>query len=277
MIKETNKKKNPVTLIIILTLFATFITNTLIFAVLLGIVLIYIFITKNYITKVVKGSKAYKNEDYDTALKYYRKAVQAKNVSGSIISGYLLMELKKGDIKKAEKYVNDNLTNRSFNSRDYSDLLLCNSIILWKVNKHSEAIDLLKSNLADNRSTVLYETLSSYLLISQRLDEAKEVIEEGLEFNDSSKVLKSNHGEYMYLSGDENNAFEIFKLLVTEEVNFMEPYYYTGICFKKNKNYSEATNMFNQALNKNDSLVSFVTRSHVEKALESLVFESLQE
>ena len=277
MIKETKKQKNPVTIIIVIALLISFMFNTILFFTLLALALVYLFITKGYFIKVIKGSKAYKREEYSEALKHYRKAVQAKNVSGSVISGYLLMELKNGDIKKAEQYVNDNLTTRSFNSRDYADLLLCQSIILWKVDKHSEAIELLKENLADNKSTVLYETLSSYLIISNRFDEAKELIEEGLEYNDISKVLKSNLAECTYLSGDEDTASELFKVLVEEKVNFMEPYYYTGICLHKNKNYPEAIDMFNEALNKNDSLVSLVTRAQVEKALEAVTFKSFGE
>ena len=277
MIKETKKKTNHIPIIIVIVLLVTFFVNSILFFLALAAVAIYLFITKGYFISVFKGTKAHKNEDYKTALDYYRKAVQAKNVNGSIISSYILMELKHGNVDKAKKYIDENLNNRSFNSREYTDLTLCESLVLWKTNDHEKAINSLMSSLDDNKSTVAYETLSSYLVISTRFHEAREIITEGLEFNDSSNVLKSNLAELNYLTGDITEAYDVFNTLVEANVNFMEPFYYTGIELHKAGKYDEASKMFNEALNKNDSLISLVTRAQVEKALEAVTFKSFGE
>ena len=133
-----------------------------------------------------------------------------------------------------------------------------------------EAINNLKRLLEESETTYLYETLTSLLIVSNKIDDALTIINKGLNYNDSSDVLKSNFAEANYLLGNYNEAEEKFKALVDSNVSFMEPYYYLGLILLNKQEKDAALKVLNKATSFNDSLVSLVNCEKINNLITSI-------
>ena len=162
--KNLNKTNLILILIIAVSLISSvFLGLQLAILLCLSLLLIYLIITKGYFIKVYKGMKAYKLEDYETALECYRDAAMSNYCNGPIISNYLICELKYGKASLAREYINENLKHKNIKPRESLNLEITKAIVLWKTNSQEEGITLLKNLIKDNKNTYIYETLTSLL------------------------------------------------------------------------------------------------------------------
>ena len=143
-------------------------------------------------------------------------------------------------------------------------------LVAWKNNKSDEAINYLKELLEESETTYLYETLTSLLIVNNKLDDALTIIDKGLNYNDTSNVLKSNFAEANYLLGNYNVAEVKFKELVDSNVSFMEPYYYLGLILLNNNENDAALEILKKATLFNDSLVSLVNCEKIKNLITSI-------
>ena len=205
------------------------------------LILIYLIVTKKHYIKVFKGTKSYKLEDYKTALEYYRDAAMSPWANTPIITNYLICELKYGKPSLAKEYINENL----------------------------------KTLLSNNKNTYIYETLTSFLLFSNKFDEAKDYINEAMDFNPDNNIIKSNYAELCYKLEKFNESKKHFDTLIDKHVRFIEPYYYTALIETKNGNFEKSIELLRKAQGLNESLVSLISQSDVEQALNCAMVKSL--
>ena len=243
-----------------------------ILAITLLLVALCILLGKNiYLRKIIKANKLYAGKNYSEALKLYRQTVNRKNIPGFIVNNYLIMELKYGDCTIAQNYINSlSLNNSKIKSADLLSIKISKSLVAWKNNKSDEAINYLKELLEESETTYLYETLTSLLIVNNKLDDALTIIDKGLNYNDSSNVLKSNFAEANYLLGNYNVAEVKFKELVDSNVSFMEPYYYLGLILLNNNENDAALEILKKATLFNDSLVSLVNCEKIKNLITSI-------
>ena len=276
MKKNLNKGTIILILIAVISLISTVVIGMQ-SAILLFLVLflIYLIITKKHYIKVFKGMKAYKLENYKTALEYYRDAAMSPWANGFIITNYLICELKYGKPSLANEYINENLKTKTVKPHEIINLEVTKSIVNWKTNSKEEAITYLKNLLASNKNTYIYETLTSLLLGSSKFEEAKSYINEAMEFNPDNNIIKSNYAEICYKFEKFDEAKKYFDTLIDENVRFIEPYYYTALIESKNGNFEKSIDLLRKAQGLNESLVSLISQADVEQALNSVMVKSL--
>ena len=219
--------------------------------------------------------KSYKLEDYKTALEYYRDAAMSPWVNTPIITNYLICELKYGKPSLAKEYINENLKIKNIKPHDFINLEVTKAIVTWKTSSKEEAISSLKKLLSNNKNTYIYETLTSFLLFSNKFDEAKDYINEAMEFNPDNNIIKSNYAELCYKLEKFDEAKKHFYTLIDKNVRFIEPYYYTALIENKNGNFEKSIELLRKAQGLNESLVSLISQSDVEQALNCAMVKSL--
>lgn len=241
-------------------------------AMILLLIALCVLLGKNlYLLKIIKANKLYATKNYAEALKLYRETVNRKNIPGFIINNYLIMELKYGDCTIAQNYIDSlSLNNPKIKPADLLSIKISKSLVAWKNNKAEEAINYLKELLEESETTYLYETLTSLLIVNNKLDDALTIIDKGLSYNDSSNVLKSNFAEANYLLGNYDEAEVKFKELVDSNVSFMEPYYYLGLILLNKQDKDGALEVLKKATSFNDSLVSLVNCEKIKNLITSI-------
>lgn len=239
------------------------------------LILIYLIVTKKHYIKVFNGMKSYKLEDYKTALEYYRDAAMSPWANTPIITNYLICELKYGKPSLAKEYINENLKIKNIKPHDFINLEVTKSIVTWKTSSKEEAISSLKTLLSNNKNTYIYETLTSFLLFSNKFDEANDYINEAMDFNPDNNIIKSNYAEICYKLEKFDEAKKHFYTLIDKNVHFIEPYYYTALIETKNGNFEKSIELLRKAQGLNESLVSLIRQSDVEQALNCAMVKSL--
>ena len=265
-------KQSTIYVLLFIIAFLVILSINKLLAMVLLLIVLCILIGKNlYLGKIIKANKLYASKNYGEALKLYRQTVTKENIPGFIINNYLIMELKYGDCTIAENYINSlSLDNSKIKSTDLLSINISKSLVAWKNNKTEEAINNLKRLLEESETTYLYETLTSLLIVSNKIDDALTIINKGLNYNDSSDVLKSNFAEANYLLGNYNEAEEKFKALVDSNVSFMEPYYYLGLILLNKQEKDAALKVLNKATSFNDSVVALVNSEKINNLITSI-------
>lgn len=237
--------------------------------------LIYLIVTKKQYFKLFKGMKAYKLEDYTTALEFYRDAAMSPWTNTTIVTNYLICELKYGNPKLAKEYINENLKIKPNKKHELINLEVTKAIVIWKTSSKEEAITSLKKLLDNNKNTYIYETLTSFLLCSNKFDEAENYINEAMEFNPDNNIIKSNYAEICYKLEKFDESKKYFDDLINENVSFIEPYYYTALIESKNGNLEKSLELLRKAQVLNESLVSLISQSDIEQVINYVTVKSL--
>lgn len=237
--------------------------------------LCYLVITKKHYLKVFKGIKAYKIENYTSALDYYRDAAMSPWCNVTIITNYLICELKYGKPSFAKEYINENLKIKNIKQQELLNLEITKSIVNWKTGSKENAINSLKELIKNNKNTYIYETLTSLLLSSGKFDEANKYITEAMEFNSDNNIIRSNYAEICYKLGKFDEAKKYFDSLIEKNIKFIEPYYYSALIENKNGQYEKALELLRIAESLNESLVSLISHKDIEQALNSVMIKSL--
>ena len=275
---EKNLNKGTIILLsicLVSLLSGIFLGTQLAILIFLILILIYLIVTKKHYIKVFKGMKSYKLNDYKTALEYYRDAAMSPWANTPIITNYLICELKYGKPSLAKEYINENLKIKNIKPHDFINLEVTKAIVAWKTSSKEEAISSLKTLLSNNKNTYIYETLTSFLLCSNKFDEAKDYINEAMEFNPDNNIIKSNYAEICYKLEKFDEANKHFNNLIDKNVRFIEPYYYTALIESKNGNFEKSIELLRKAQGLNESLVSLIRQSDVEQALNCIMVKSL--
>ena len=85
-----------------------------------------------------------------------------------------------------------------------------------------------------------------------------------MEFNSDNNIIKSNYAELCFKFEQFDEAEKTFDYLINENVNFIEPYYYSALF-----------ELLIIAESFNESLVSLITHKDIEQALNSVLIKSL--
>ncbi len=269
-----NNKNNKSQLITLVSIMISFLVimfvSKIIGLILIALVIGFNVYKQSYLLSVIKGNKAYAIKDFDTALEKYKKAVSSKFVNAGVIRGYILIELKHGNAETANKVLTDILNTRTFSSHELLSLNVSRALILWKLGNADEAIDILKNLLVDEKSTYIYETLTTLLLIDGQINESLDLIEEGLDYDENNNILKSNFAEANYKLGNIDAAEESFSSLVEENISFIEPYYFSALILKEKGENKKAIKLLEVGLETNDSLLTTVSKYDAKRVLDEL-------
>ena len=269
--KNKSKTKTNVSILGLFLAFAIMMyVSAMLGLLLLTILIIWNVYTSRYAFDAIKGNKAYSRKDYTSAIYYYSRAISCKTVPSSIIRGYVIIQLKYGNPKEALDTLSSILSERQFSDSDLVTLRVSKALILWKIGNSNDAFDILHELLESEPDIYIYETLSSLLLIHNRIDEALILLDQASDFDNNSNIIKSNLAEANFKTNNYKISEEIFEELINTNIQFIEPYYfYSKILISKGE-IEKALLLLEKALNTNDSLLTTVTKDDVQELLNSV-------
>lgn len=273
-----NLNKGTISLLVILgvsLVSSIFLGSQLAILLFLTLFFCYLVITKKHYLKVFKGIKAYKTENYISALDYYKDAALSPWCNFTIINNYLICELKYGKPLLAKEYLNENLKVKNIKQQELLNLEITKSIVDWKTGSKENAINSLKELIKNNKNTYIYETLTSLLLSAGKFDEANKYITEAMEFNSDNNIIQSNYAEICYKLGKFDEAKKYFDSLIEKNIKFIEPYYYSALIENKNGEFEKALALLRIAESLNESLISSINNHDIEQALNLVMIKSL--
>ncbi len=269
--------KNPTLLVVLAGIIVSMILPVdqsvkiiFIFSILIG----YLFLKRGYLF-VALGSfflnkKGDKNEQ--RAWNLYNKGWKA-----GLAPSYVLMLgnlfVQRGDVETALEIYDMIIAKGKKNNVAYNKISkstkVSRSMALWILGKEEEAIDtlfkVLKSGYIDANLAI---NLGTYLIESERLDEAQNLIEEARTQIQEVSGMIDNRGHLLFLTGALLEADILYnEFLSDKKPTFPEAYVHAGEVKMALGKYSKAASYFAKALTYPFYQTSTIEKSEVERLL----------
>jgi tetratricopeptide (TPR) repeat protein len=219
----------------------------------------------------VIGRLAYgRTGNLDAGIRWLERAEKTDRAKPKTTNAYAFLILKSGDMERAEAIVDD-LLNRNLPDGDRHRAETTYALILWKRGQLEEAIELLETALSENfRTSNLYASLGYMLLEKGDLQRAMEVNVEAYDYDDDNTVILDNFATTYLRHGEVEKAERIYAQLMQKNPHFPEAYYgYAQLLLAQDRE-RDALHAMDQALAKDFSFLSTVTREQVEQARQKL-------
>ena len=271
--------KNPTLLALIVAIFGILllpVTQSVKVLLVLLAVAVVLYIRRGYIL-VALGSRALnaKPPQEERAWRYYMEAWKAGLPSHyTIMLGNLFVQ--RGDASVALEIYDSVIEREQKRRTAQGDIIvsarISRTMALWALSRGDEAIGDLKQLFDEGRrDKSLLINLGTYLLASDRLEEAGEFFEECEQQISESPGMTDNKGLYLLKTGALLEAKEVYDILFSgESPKFPEAYVHAAqvmLALGKNR---KAYALLQQALDKEFFKTATVTREMVEQMLEEL-------
>lgn len=209
--------------------------------------------------------------DHDAGFKYMEKAYETGRMNPQDILIYAYMLIRDGHLVKAERLIagtihqnKDKLSEKNLLAAD-----LNTAIILWKRNDLPGAIEKMESVYNTGyRSTVLYQTLGLFYILSGDNEKAKSFMDEAMEYNSDDISIRDNLGFLYIKMGEYEKAKEIYdKIFEDANPNFIEAFYNYACALEHTGDLEKAQSYYQKALGCPERFLSTVKLSLVEASL----------
>ncbi len=215
----------------------------------------------------------YGKGNHKTAYKLMQMAASTTKLSVAKTLLYAYMLVRDGELDKAEAVINkvtylnrNNLTDVNIIDADMSRAVIC-----WKRGNIKEGIELLEELYSNNlRSTTLYGTLGYFYILDNQLAKGIEFNKEAYEYNSDNLVIADNYGYNCILCSDFEKAEEIYKRLLPQKPEFIEPYFNYALLLEKRMQTAEAIEYYKKALKYPEKYLSVITHSSINEAIDRL-------
>ena len=221
----------------------------------------------------VIGQRKYNAGDHTEAYKWMKKAYDTTRLKPGFALLYAYMMIRDGMLDEAEAVINKvtYLNSKEMTKSDKIDATLNRSIIIWKQNDLSEAIEILEEVYEKGlKSTTFYGTLGFFYLLANQNDKALEFNKEAYEYNSNNMIIKDNLGASYIASGEFEKADEVYSKLFEQNPEFMEPYYNYGMLMEKRGRYDIAKTYYEKALEFPEKYLSTISQDEIKAAIENV-------
>lgn len=240
--------------------------GVLTFWVLFGIVL---FLHRDAIYSFM-GNLAYHNRNYTKAINWYKTCIKLGNCPPKKMNTYVFLEIKYGDIERAEKNFNKVLENRKFPEESFRELNVTKALLEWAKGDNNAALDILFKELEIQEQAVLFETISYILLADKQYERALEFSKEAYSKVPEDYIVTSNLGIAYYLNGEEEKAYKALKPLCDGGLQLLEPYYYVALYANSQGNKDEAIKALEKAIRLPETFIKLVSKNEIKELLKEL-------
>jgi len=207
----------------------------------------------------------YGKKDLRGAVDFYGRAYKAnRNPGFSISQAYVLIKL--GEIEEAEKLLSQAMQ-RKLSRGNAMNAKINYSIVLWKLGRQSEAVEMLEAILPEFKNSVVYGNLGLFYLMMNDLDKALAINLEAYDYTDSDKTILDNLGYNYYLLGQYDEAKQYYEKLMALSPTFAEAYYYYALTLSQLGDQEAALNVMEQGLAYEPSMITTVTLEMLEDKL----------
>ncbi|WP_079908771.1 lipopolysaccharide assembly protein LapB [Paenibacillus sp. 32352] len=220
----------------------------------------------------IRGSSAFAADQFEQALAWYRKAYNSKPCPENHQIGYAYMLMRTGESVQAEAVL-QKLLGRTGN-HEIKMQASCNlATAYWLQGKRDEAVKELEDVFEQYKNTLIYGNLGYFKLMHGDLRESLEFNLAAYEFNSDDKTILDNCALNYYMLGQMTEAEALFEKLMSKSPKRAEPYYYYALTLKKLGKNEEAAEQMKQALSKDLSFLTTVTRSEIAEAAKEMNVE----
>ena len=239
-----------------------------------GIIVVGIFIIgAAYLNRAViyqnRGSKKYKNGDFEGALSDLKTSISLNPNAVNIRGSYAFLLLKLGHTEEAAVQIDEALK-RVQAEADKKSLRVTKALILWKQNKVDEAIEDLSELLKTFETTNVYATLGFLHIEKGDYEKALEFNLQAKDYNGTNAIILDNLGTSYFLLGVNENAFETFQETMKHKPNFPEALYNYARVLDKMGDLEKALYMVRHSLTLRFWNTSTITKKEVEDFLVEL-------
>lgn len=210
-----------------------------------------------------------KKGEYIKALKPAYKAYKMKKSSIDTANIFIYILLKSGRYEKALEICQAN-EDRDMNEDQHIAFYSNKALTLWKLDNVDEAVSIFEDITKEYESTSIYVSFGTVLTFSSDLNKALELNKKAYQYNASSKGIKDNLAYTYFLLGDTDRAKRMYDELLDEPVNFPEAYYNAALVTHAKGQDEEAVRLFKQALTKQFTGLTAVTRAEIQSKIDYL-------
>ncbi len=146
------------------------------------------------------------------------------------------------------------------------------TMALWTTGEKSLAIEQLQELYQDGRRDMsLLINLSTYLLDADRLEEAKDLLDDIADEIPASPGLSDNQGLYLIKTGDYEAAEELYDTLITrEQPKFPEAFVHAALAYRAMGSIRKAHDMLLQASEKDFFNTATVSKVMIQQLMEEI-------
>lgn len=218
---------------------------------------------------MVFGNNAYKREEYDKALKFYKKAANSLFSSAKIKIGYGYFLIKNGYVDESEALL-EKMFHKQLSKDDEMRLKSTYGIVLWKKGKIDEAVEMLTKFSENYKSISVYENLGYFLILQGNYEKALEFNKEAIEYDDSDVGILDNLALNYYFLGDHKKALKTYEKFIDRYPDLVTSYYFYSLLLIENKEYDKALEFLNMALHCKFSFISLIQKEEVESKISEI-------
>jgi len=222
---------------------------------------------------LLAANLSYGKKGLDGAIVWFRRAYRSNTLpfKGNINYAYLL--IKAFQYKEAAEVLIKLMNKAGQSIGKEGNLFLARTwytLVLWKTEKGSEAIDMLvEVKNRGYKTSALYGSLGAFLIESERLNEAQILNQEALEFAPDDLVILDNHGLCQMKLEKWDDARSIYEKLMDLKPRFPEAWYNYAKVLKHFGDSEGAIKALEQALSCNFSGLNLIQAPMVHELKDS--------
>lgn len=182
---------------------------------------------------VMKGNKAYNEDDIEKTIKYYDKAVSFNHAKVNYHISYILILMRTGNMDKALKLANNVVMHPKANPGEKFIVKEYRCLIYFKQGNHQEALDDAKEIFKKYKNTTIYGLLG-YLMLAcdEPMDDTMKFCLEAYEYNSDDRDIVDNLVLAYYKTGEYEKAEELAQKLIEMSPTFVEAHYHSALIAK---------------------------------------------
>ena len=194
-----------------------------------------------------KGSKAFNENDMETAIKEYEKAYKTGRASAETILTYAILLLRNGKPQDAVTIFNLIIMNTK-NKADFKNKAKqYRALAYYKLGNADDALDEAEEVFDNYRNTISYGLLG-YLKIATNAspDEIFALCKEGYEYNSDDRDICDNYAYACIRTGRFDTAKKIINTMLEKFPTFTEAYYHGAMAYYMTREYDKAVSLLDQ-------------------------------
>ncbi len=245
----------------------------MIYGILTALIIVLVFLySKRSVFMFIKGQGLFNSGNKEEAFKWFERAYKSGlKPRNALYWAYLV--LRDGDLSKSEKLIDEIVRyhKKELERNDLVNAAINRALICWKKGDLEGAIERAEEIYNSGvKTTALYGILGYWYMLSGDNEKALKINEEAYEYNSSDQIICDNLAQNYFLSGNKEKAEKMYKKLLSENPNFIEPYYNYAMILKSNGDLSGAKENFEKALTFDEKFLSTVTHDMVKKELDTV-------
>jgi tetratricopeptide (TPR) repeat protein len=215
------------------------------------------------------GNVQYMKGKEDKAYLWIGKATKFKDCKPNVLTAFAFLKLKRNEVEDAERILQKVIDSNAA-KHDQNKAKATMGLVEWKKGRLYFAINNLEKMYEEYKNTTLYHYLGFLYILKGDLEVAYEFNKEAHDYNNSNQFILNNFAYINFLKKNNEEAENLYKILIEKSPNFLEPYYYYGLVLINKGDKSEGIKLIEKSLGYKKSFFTEITEEEIKLKLEEL-------